>query len=144
MIAWHSMLLGQSSQAADVEKWRTIERPCGRLEWVEEVPVKGKPAESEEKSRPIKKAKISLLPRENESFCRGDGAPVARTVTKANGHFEFKHVVPGKYWVAVELAGKQLAVAVNYVPSKEEVSCSSLLYDVIKGELQLRRMIEVD
>lgn len=139
-----SLLAASVPQAVDTEKWNAVERMCGKLEWVEEIPVKGKGAEFEEKSRPLKKVDIRLYRRENESSCCGMGLPIARAVTNGRGEFDFKNLVPGSYWVMVEVDGKEYSHAIKYVPSKVELSCSDLLYDIIKGELQLRRIIHVD
>jgi hypothetical protein len=139
-----SLLFASVPQAVDTKKWKTVGRMCGKLEWVEEVPVNRKGTEFQEKSRPLKKVEIRLYRRENESSCCGTGLPIARAVTNGRGEFNFENLVPGSYWVMVEVDGKQYSLAIKYVPSKVELSCSDLLYDIINGELQLRRVIQVD
>jgi len=149
-MTWQSILLvglllsASVPQAADTEKWNTVGRMCGKLEWIEEIPVNRKGTEFQEKSRPLKKVEIRLYRRGNESSCCGTGLPVARSITNGRGEFDFKDLVPGSYWMVVEVDGKQYSHAIKYVPSSAESSCSDLGYDIIKGELQLRRMIEVD
>jgi hypothetical protein len=136
--------LASAPQAPDQEKWNTVERTCGKLEWVEKILVKGKVAEFEEKSKPLKKIDVRLYRWENESSCCGTALPIAQALTNKSGVFNFKNVVRGSYWVVVEMSGKQYSHAIKYVPSKDEVSCSDLLYNISNGELQLGRVITVD
>jgi hypothetical protein len=133
-------------QVVDQEKWNTVERMCGKLEWVEEIPLKGKIAEFEEKSTPLKNADVRLYHRQNEPSCCVTALLIGRTVTNKRGEFEFnvEDLFPGNYWVMVELNGKQYSHAIKYAGTKFESGCSDLLYDIKKGELQLRRVIQVD
>jgi hypothetical protein len=133
-------------QNVDPEKWNTVERMCGKAEWVDEIPAKGKTAESEEKAKPLRKARVRLYFRKNEPSCCEPKSLIGQVVTGKKGEFEFlvKDLFPGKYWVTVDLDGKRYSLPINYLGSKVEVSCSDILYDVNKGELQLRRTVHVD
>ncbi len=139
-----SLLFSSVPQGVDTEKWNTVGRMCGKLEWVEKIPVNRKGTEFEEKSKPLKKVDIRLYRRESESSCCATGQPIARVMTNGRGEFDFKNLVPGSYWMVVEVDGKQYSHAIKYVPSKAESSCSDLLYDIVNSELQLRRVIQVD
>jgi hypothetical protein len=139
-----SLLFFSVPQGADTEKWNTVGRMCGKLEWVEKIPVNRKGTEFEEKSKPLKKVDIRLYRRESESSCCGTEQPIARGVTNGRGEFGFKNLASGSYWMEVEVDGKQYSLAIKYVPSEAESKCTDLLYEIINGELQLRRVIEVD
>jgi len=138
---------GSRPQADDSEKWNTVERMCGKLEWLEEIPVKGTTDTFNEKRMPVKKAEVRLYRRENDSPCCGATLFVTNAVTNRAGEFEFKKAVPGRYWIVAIVDGKEYSHAIKFAPEskdKVEVSCSDLLYDVHKGELQLGRVIHCD
>jgi hypothetical protein len=138
---------GASGQAVDAEKWNTVERMCGKAEWVEKIPSKHDPNSYEEKRKSIKKAEVRLYQREGDAPCCGTNPPVAQSVTNREGIFEFKNIMPGKYWLVIVTGVKQYSHAVTYTPdakNKEPIVCSDLLYDLSGGELQLGRMIHVD
>jgi hypothetical protein len=142
-----SLMISLPTQTVDPEKWNTVERMCGKLERVEEIPVKGTTAAFTEKRQPIKKADIRLYQRGKATQCCGAGLLVAETVTSRGGDFIFRNPAPGSYWVVAVVDGKEYIHAIKYAPStkdKVEVNCADLLYEIKKGELQLGRMITVD
>jgi len=138
---------GVSGQAVDAEKWNTVERMCGKVEWVEKMPSKHDSNSYEEKRKSIKEAEVRLYQREGDAPCCGTNPSHAKAVTNRVGIFEFKNIAPGKYWLVIVTEAKQYSHAVTYTPdakNKEPIVCSDLLYDLSGGELQLGRMIHVD
>jgi hypothetical protein len=147
IFALSSVMIGLHSQTVDPEKWNTVERMCGIVERVEEIPIKGTPSLFTEKRQPIKKADVRVYRRENDAPCCGSSMPLAETLTNRSGVFMFKGSAPGSYWVVVVVDGKEYSHPIKYAPSakdKVEVSCFDFLYEIRKGELQLGRMITVD
>jgi len=147
IFAFTSLMIGLFSQTVDPEKWNTVERMCGKLERVEEIPIKGTPSLFTEKRQPIKKAVVRIYRREKDAPCCESSMPLAETVTSRGGDFMFKDSAPGTYWVVVVVDGTEYSHAIKYAPSakdKVEVSCSDLLYEIRKGELQLGRIVTVD
>jgi len=135
------------SQTVNAEKCNTIERPCGKVEWLQRIPVKGNTSSYDEKRRAIKKAEVRLYRREKSVPCCGESSPVAQATSGKDGIFELGSVAPGNYWIVILAEGKQYSLAVSYAadPKKrDQVSCSDLLYDLTGEELQLGRMITVD
>jgi hypothetical protein len=99
MTMWQAILLFGSLSAAavpqtvDLEKWNTVERMRGKMQQVEE-----------QKTEPIRKSKVRLYRRKNDSPCCGEASPIAEAVTNKAGLFEFKNPAPGDYWVVVIFA----------------------------------------
>ena len=138
---------GASGQVVDAEKWNTVERMCGKAEWVEKIPSKHDPNSYEEKRKSVKKAEVRLYQREGDVPCCGTNPPIAQSVTNREGIFKFKNIVSGKYWLVIVTGVKQYSHAVTYTPdakNKEPIVCSDLLYDLSGDELQLGRTIHVD
>jgi hypothetical protein len=148
------LLLGAISfagvaQTPDMAKWNTVDRTCGKLEWVEETLAKGSQSEFNEKKKPLRKTEVRLYSRSNESECCGTGQPLTRTVTRGDGSFEFKSVPPGSYWFVVTLEAKEYSLAIKFDPDankreKNEGGCADLVYEVKNSQLQLVRVITVD
>jgi hypothetical protein len=134
--------LGRRAQIANPEKGNMAERTRRKVEWVDKILLRDYPGICEEKRKPIRKTTITVFHGENESS--GCDALVAAAVANGEGQLKFKNPAPGKYEVMFALNGNQFALAVNYTPSKEQVSCSTFSYDVITGELQPRRVIQLD
>jgi hypothetical protein len=138
---------GRARQTVDTQKWNTVEQSCGRVEFVDETPVKGNVNQYNTKSKPIKRSAVRLYRRETESVCCGGAPPVAEALTNRRGEFEFKNVKAGNYWVVIVVDGKEYSHPIKYAPDakdKTQINCSHFLYDLKNGQLQLGRVIDVD
>jgi len=148
---WLSVLMfsllvnGVAFQAADTQKWNTVELTCGKLVHVEVIPLKGVANSFTEKLTPIKKATLRLYRRNDDTPCCEGQQTVAETTSSRDGGFEFKKAVPGDYWVVANIEGKDYKLAINYTPeNKGDAKCSDILYELKRDDLQLARMILVE
>ena len=133
------------AQAPNVEKWNTVEILCGKLIRSESVPTKGSANSFTEKTKPLKNAIISLYLRTEGTACCGDTAPIVELNTSRDGHFEFKKVVAGAYWIVARVEGVDYKIAVTYKPySKSDAKCSDVLYALKGDHLEIERLIQVD
>ena len=138
------MLVGMFSQRVDTEGNR-IEKMCGQVLLVENIPDKKHSRTYSERSKPAKKATVRLFKKRVEAACCESEVLIAEAITKGNGKFEFKSALPGTYWVVVLVGGRKYKLAVNYSrDTKMETRCSDILFEITNGELYLGRLIQVD
>jgi hypothetical protein len=104
---------GLHSQDHPVE----INRLCGLLEHVAEVPVKDHSNTLRLTRTPLPNVALSL-------YERKEGDPIETTQTKKGGMFRFKTKQPGDYWIKARWNENDYELRVEYRESKFGVECS--------------------
>jgi hypothetical protein len=95
--------IGQDSRPSDpVLRWMPVKKVCGRLT-------------SERKGLVVSlpKTKITLYEAKWRTACCNGLKRVANRVTSDEGNFDFGNVVDGRYWLAVESAGKNANLPID-------------------------------
>jgi hypothetical protein len=104
---------GLHSQDHPVE----INRLCGLLEHVNEVPLKNHPNSLKWIRTPLPNVALSL-------YEQREGDPIETTQTRKGGKFQFKTKQPGKYWIKAHWNSNDYELRVEYRESKFGVNCS--------------------
>jgi hypothetical protein len=92
-----------------------------------------------------KKADVLLYRREGTKKCCAQNALVSEMPTAIDGGFEFKDVVPGRYWVVVAVGRKKYKLAVSLVSRDGGTQeCSHSVFQIKEGELQLLKMYRLE
>jgi hypothetical protein len=88
-------------------KWVTFDRLCGSLEFFTPIPGGGND------SKPLKNVVLELYPwEEGISCCKLP--PLFKTVTHKEGHYEFKNVEKGRYWLVSHFKGRALQMPIAF------------------------------
>ena len=108
--------------AQEGKPWR-VDHLCGRLENVQSVPMsKGK---IKEKKNALRDVSLSLYERADGQRCC-NGLNAAKVVqTNRGGHFDFKTVKPGNYWLVANWNGKEYKTPVAYKPERNSSTLCS-------------------
>jgi hypothetical protein len=142
-----SLLMGLASSpdalaSQRAEHVNSVDRLCGRLVHVKYLGT------DREKLISITDATVRLCKRIGETDCCAGETPLAETVSKRGGNFEFKDVPAGKYCVTAVLAGREHTLPIECTRAarnSEPTSCSTLLYRIDeKGRFTLGMIIQVD
>jgi hypothetical protein len=126
----------------------SLERLCGKLEHVQNVPVKDAPNTIVSKARDLPRVAVRLYPAgENGQSCEGASA-IATTATGHWGSFGFKskQLPGGLYWLQVEPNERKYRMLIRYAPKRySDQSCSETLWEVNdSGDFWRAQIITVD
>jgi hypothetical protein len=126
----------------------TVERLCGKLEHVQNLPVKGTSNTFRTKERPLSRVVVSLYPAVENGQCCEKTPAIATVETGRCGSFEFKskQLPDGLYWLQVEPNGRKYQMLIRYAPNRpSDESCSRTVWEVNdSGDFWKAQIISVD
>lgn len=107
--------------AQEKKPWQ-IDRLCGKLEHVQQIPDRKNANNFSEKRKTLRDIPVSLYERsENELCCSSLGA--TETVrTGKRGGFHFKTAKAGNYWLSANWNGKEYKLAISFKPDKKSTT----------------------
>ena len=82
-----------------------VGRICGRVEYVQRIPVRNTTNTFNEKRKALRGVALHLYNWQEGTPCCGDLAPVDSTISGKSGRFDFKQEAPGRYWLSTRLTG---------------------------------------
>ena len=127
---------------------QTLERLCGKLEHVQNLPVNGNPYVVATKRHSLPRVIVSLFSADGTSDCCGGAAPVLTTATDHRGSFEFKsrQLPGGTYWLEVEPNGRKYRMLIRYASRKHsDELCSEIFWQVNdNGDFNMAHPITLD
>lgn len=140
-----AMPVRAQAQAPNIGTWNTVEILCGKLLRSESVPTKGSSNSFTEKTKPLKNTIIRIYRRTEGTVCCEDTVPLAELNTGRDGHFEFRKIVPGAYWIVARIEGADYKIDVTYTPARRsDAKCSDVLYALKGDHLEIERLVQVD
>jgi hypothetical protein len=113
------ILLGRGSQlqGQDKKPW-SVDRICGRIEYVRKIPVRNATNTFNEKRKPLRGLALDLHNGPEGTTCCDGLKSVATTISGKGGKFDLKQERPGRYWLSTTWNGREYMVAVMYRPQK--------------------------
>jgi hypothetical protein len=107
-----------------------LDRICGKLERTQTIAEKKNPSFVHIKSKSLPASELKLITRTNDRPCCSLG-PVASVKTNHWGHFEFKMVAAGNYWLITTVDGKDVRMPIEFKPDKHSTTlCTDQFFDV--------------
>jgi hypothetical protein len=126
----------------------SLERWCGKLEHVQNLPVKDAPNAFVTKQRDLRRGRVSLYPAGENSQCWEGAAAMATAVTGNRGCCELKskHLPGGLYGLQVEPNGRKYRVLIHYAQKRfSDQLCSQPVWEASEsGDFRKAQLISVD
>ena len=111
----------------------TVERLCGKVEHVREIPVKAAQNTFLTEARKLPRVPVSLYPAEEGRECCFGTSPIASTTTGRWGSFRFDEnkLTSGPYWIVVKPNGREYRLLIQYARKKNsDKLCSDTFWQV--------------
>ena len=118
------LLIGQILCAQEKKPW-SVDRLCGRVDHVEEIPDRKNANTYTETRKALRDVALALYERRDSEACCNSSSLADKITTNRSGDFDFRNKKAGLYWLTTNWHGKQYQIAVEYKPEKDSVTkCS--------------------
>ena len=129
-----AVLFAQGLNAQEKKPW-TIDCICGRVEYVQRIPVRKQPNTYSDKRTDLKGIPLELYESPEGAPCCEALKNVGSTISGKGGQFEFKVEKAGHYWLTAKWNGRDYKVAVEFEPHKKSSTiCSEQGIQMEDGE----------
>lgn len=126
------IVLGLNAQ--EKKPW-SVNRICGRVEYVQRIPVRKQPNTYSDKRKYLKGIPLELYESPEGAPCCVALKNVGSTISGRSGQFEFKAEKAGQYWLTAKWSGRDYEVAVEFEPEKKSSTiCSQQGIQMEDGE----------
>ena len=112
-----SILAVPTAHAQERKPW-SVDRICGLVEYVHQIPEKKRPNNYSEKRKSLRGVPMELYESgENQTCCDGLRS-LGAVISGKKGEFEFGPKQPGHYWLTAKWNDKDYKIGVVYEPQK--------------------------
>ena len=129
-----AILIAQGLNAQEKKPW-TVDRICGRVEYLQRVPIRKQPNIYSDKRMDLRGIPLELYESPEGAPCCEALKNVGSTISGKVGQFEFEAEKAGHYWLTAKWNGKDYKVAVEFEPQKKSSTvCSQQGIQMEDGE----------
>jgi hypothetical protein len=150
LIAVLAVLLGAGSlaQKSTEPPLPRVERLCGKLQHVRDIPEKKNSRTLIQKTTNLSSAVVSLYPFDEKGNCCEMISALEKTITGRWGSFHLKEngLARGTYWLVAEAGGRQYKMLIQFVPQRNSIKpCSEIYWQVTdEGQFWITETIVID
>jgi hypothetical protein len=134
LAALAAILIVQTLNAQVKKPW-SVDRICGRVVYLQRIPVRKQPNTYSDKRKDLKGIPLELYEAPEGARCCDALKSVDSIISGKGGQFEFKPAKAGHYWLTAKWNGSDYKVAVEFEPQKKSSTvCSQQGIQMEDGE----------